>query len=412
MPRPRRPKVLLITPIVPLPLDQGPRETLHSLLGSLDGRFDVTVLTLTSSSSEQEHARELEQHCDRVIPVVAPVAKSTFHRLVYRAFYRIKSTVLRRSLKQIYDCPGALIQAAGVLSSENFDAIVVAYWQLYRVMKLFPAERTVLLTFDIDMLMNHQISLLERQLIKKIQAVRKWLMERPEEIAAYRSASHIWTLTEQDKGVVEKICRDRCPVHVLPFSIDEDFFAPSGMNRDHGEVLFAGWFDDPSNRDALEFFVRKVYPHIDDIPGLSITIIGGNLPEEIGSFGLLPEVEVMGPVPDVRPYLHRASCMVAPQRFGSGLRISVLEAAAAELPLVASKVAMNGLPFVKEEDFLLASEPEEYAQRIREVLSDGVAAARMARSAASRVRNEFGARVQNERVVALVESVMRRDDAT
>ena len=399
-------RILLITPRVPLPVDQGPREMLFSLVRSLAADTDVTLLVQTTSQEELEHARELEQFCERVIPYVAPSTKSSLHRIMYGAFYRLKSTIMRRSLKQIRDCPGALLHAAAMLGDEDFDIVIVSFWQLYRAAKLFPRSNTVLVTFDIDMLMNHQISLLERNLVKKIQAVRKWLMERPEELAAYRVTDHVWAVTQQDAGVVEKICRDRCKVSVLPFAIDIDAFAASGMQRNEGEILFLGRFDDPSNRDALEFFVRKIYPHLDEIRNLSITLVGGNLPDDLCYFGLLPEVEVVSHFSDVRPYLHRAACLVAPQRFGSGLRISILEAAAAGLPIVASKVAMNGLPFEASEDYLLAADPKEYAKMIRQVMEDKEESTTVSISAARRVSGEFGEARQRDRLTAMLNNIV------
>jgi glycosyltransferase involved in cell wall biosynthesis len=372
-----------------------------SLVRMLSGQFDVTVLARAKSKEDMENARELEAFCARVIPVMAPNRKSLFHKILYGMFYQLKSTIIRRSLKQIVDCPGALLREARALSNEPFDLVIVCFWQLHRALKLFPREKTVLVSFEIDLLINHQISLLERNLVKKLQAVRRWLMERPEELAAYRAANRVWVLTESDKDVVDRICRGRSSARVLPFGIDIDFHAPSGMQRNQGEVLFLGRLEEASSRDALEFFVRKIYPHIDDVPGVSITIVGDRLPSEVATFGLLPEVEVVGRVSDIRPYLHRASCLVAPARFGGVLRRSVLGAMAAGLPVVSSPVAMNGLPFEPEKEYLPANEPKEYARQIKRVLEDDDAAGAMAETASRRLRTTFGVESQKASVVAL-----------
>jgi len=377
-----------------------------SLMRTLQGEFDVTLLARAQTQDELEHARELEQYCARFIPVMAPEKRSVFHSAAFGMFYHMKSTIMRRSLKQIYDCPGVLLRAARMLSSEQYDFVIISFWQLYRMAKVFPVGKTALITYDIDMLMNHQISLLERNLVRKVQAVRKWLMERPEELAAYRSTKHVWTVSEPDKSVAEKICRDNCSVAVVPFAIDMDFYAPSGMERNKGEILFLGQLDEASNRDALEFFIRKIYPHLDEIPGLSITIVGGNLPDGLESFGLLSEVEVVGRASDVRPYLHRASCLVAPSRFGGGLRIGLLQAMAAGLPVVSSPVAVNGLPFTAGEEYLSAIEPKEYASQIASLMKDVEVGSAMAARAMQLVDASFGMGSQKSKVAALVRGAM------
>jgi glycosyltransferase involved in cell wall biosynthesis len=377
-----------------------------SLVKALGDEYEITVVALARSGNDFAHARELEQYCSRVIPVTAPHRRSAFHAMIYGVFYQLKSMMVRRSLKGLYDCPGAMVRAAHLLSREHFDLVIISFWQLYRLTAFFPREKTVIVTYDIDLLVNREISLLERNLVKKIQAVRRWLVERTEELAAYRSAGHVWALTELDRAVVKKICRDSCSADVLPFGFDVDFYGPSGMQRNKAELLFVGNLDEAFNRDALDYFIRKIYPHIDDVVGLTITIVGGNLPTELKFFGLLPEVEVIGKVPDARPYLHRASCLVMPLRFGGGLVIHVLEAMAAGLPVVTSSAVMRGIAFEADKDFLLADQAEEFATRIRQVLGDETSAAAMAEAASRRVRELFGLEGQKRKAIAMVRALI------
>jgi glycosyltransferase involved in cell wall biosynthesis len=401
-----RAKILLISPVVPYPPDQRSRVILLSLINALRDEFELTVLARALSKTDLEYAGELESQCDRVVAVMAPHRKSFVHRAAYRLFYQLKSMILRRSLKKLYDCQGVLVRTARELSREHFDLVIISFWQLSETVALFPSDKTLLITPNIDLLVNPEISRLERNLVKKIQAVRKWLREQPEELAAYRSSRHVWTLTAAEKSLVEKICWDSCSVDVMPFGIDVDFFAPSGMQRNKGEVLFLGHLDEPVNLDALDYFVRKIYPHVDDVEGLSITIVGGNLPSELKFFGLLPEVEVVGRVSDVRPYLHRASCLVAPLRFGGGLRIRILEAMAAGLPVVAGRATMSAMPFEKDQEFLAADKPEDYANQIRRVLGDEPTAARLSQEASRGVRERFASTGQARRVVAMVRQLV------
>ena len=133
----------------------------------------------------------------------------------------------------------------------------------------------------------------------------------------------------------------------------------------------------------------------------------GDLPKELEFFGLQPEVEVVGRVPDIRPYLHRASCLVVPLRFGGGLRIRVLEAMAAGLPVVASSVAMAGMPFEAGSEYLLADKPQEYAAHIRHLMEDEQAGPDLARNALKRVRGAYGAESQARRAVEMVRRRIR-----
>lgn len=397
-----RHRVLLIKPVLPYPPNQGTKVASFGVIQALRPHFDVTVLARITSRDETRHARDLEAWCERVVTVMAPSRKSVFHRAAYKLFYHLESALTRRSLKSLYDCPGALMRAARALSKEHFDFVIVEYWQLYRIARYFPPERCALLTHDIDMLVNRQATLLERSLPRKIALLRRWLLEQREEITAYRTVRKIWALTERDKSAVASLSGGRAEVEVMPVGVDTEFFAPSGMRRNPGEVLFMGHMGASFNLDALEFFVREVYPLLAGTPRLSVTIVGGHLPESLEFFGLQSDVEVVGPVPDVKPYLHRASCLVIPLRFGGGLRIRVLEAMSAGIPVVCTGVAVAGMPFKPEKDYMPAESPEEFARAIRRLLADEGLCAAISESARRTVREEYGAATQQRKLVNLV----------
>jgi glycosyltransferase involved in cell wall biosynthesis len=403
-----RQRILIVHPVLPYPPDQGSKVATFGLIRSLADQYDVTVLCKIDSAAELAHAHALEQHCKRVVTVQAPNKRSPVHRLAYKVWYTLVSYVRRRSFKSLYDTPGALLKAARRLSMEDFDLNIVIYWQLYPVFRLLRRDKTILATYDIDLHVNKQLSLHERHLFRKLQTVRNWLIERREEINAYRSVSRVWTLTERDKRDVENITRNECRVDVMPFRLDTAFFAPPGMARNEGELLFLGFLRAPFNRDALEYFVNKIYPHLDDIEGLSITVVGGELPEDLAHFGLNPEVEIVGRVPDIRPYLHRAACIVIPLRFAGGLRIRILEAMAAGVPVVCTAEAIAGMDFEAEEHYLLADTPGECARQIARVLGDRGLAGRLSESAIRAVRERYGAEAQARRTNDLVRSVLAR----
>jgi glycosyltransferase involved in cell wall biosynthesis len=397
-----RPKILLIKPVLPYPPNQGTKVASFGLIKALRDRFDVTVLARITSRGEDHDARELERWCSRVVTVMAPNRKSLAHRVAYKIFYQLKSALFHRSLKGLYDCPGAFLRAAKALSREHFDLVIIEYWQLYRMARYFPPERCVLLTHDIDMYVNWEVTLLERYLPRKIQTLRRWLVERREETAAYRAVRRVWTLTERDRDAVVRIGGGRPIVDVLPVGVDVGFFAPPGMDRNRGEVLFLGHLSASFNRDSLSYFAGSVYPKIKNIPGLSVTVVGGHLPRDLEPFGLQPEVEVVGPVDDVRPYLHRAWCLVVPLRFGGGLRIRILEAMAAGIPVVCTAVAIAGMPFRPGRDYLLAEGPEEMARALENVLGEEDLARSLAASALERVGGLYARDAQQERLVNLV----------
>jgi glycosyltransferase involved in cell wall biosynthesis len=410
-----RQKILLVKPLLPYPPDQGTRVVSFELIRTLEREYDVTVLTRLLDRSEVDAAAALEQHCSRVVTVMAPNRRSPVHRVAYKAWYTLVSLLRRRSMKRLCECPGAFVKAARRLAREPFDCVVIEYWQLFPLLEMFEPERTVLLTHDVEMQVNRQDALMERRLVPKLAKVRRWLLERREETRAYKTARRILALTERDAEAVRRIRgTNRTPaakgatmmsrgVGVLPVGLDIGSYrrGQPGPGRNPREVLFMGAMQATFNRDALEFFVRKVFPHLDDVEGIRVTVVGGALPPHLAYFGRDPRVDVTGRVPDVRSHLARAACLVVPLRFGGGLRIRILEAMMAGTPVVCTAVAIAGMPFEPGRDYLAADEPREIAAQIRRLLDDPALAEEISQNAAAAVERHYAANVQSQSTLEL-----------
>jgi glycosyltransferase involved in cell wall biosynthesis len=391
-----RPRVLLVKPVVPYPPDQGTKLVSFAIVEALAETCDVTVLARTLGPDDDARARELGRACTRVVTVRPGSRRNFFTRVLYRLAYTLRSLATGRSLKSLYDCPGTFIRAARALAREPFDLVIVEYWQLYPLLRVFDPARTVLLTHDIDLLVNRDRALLERGLFARAAALWRWRVEQREEVKAYQAARRVWALTEKDAGAVRRLSRDRAEVAVLPFGLPESRFAPVVPARTGKDVLFLGALGAAFNRDALDHFVRDIHPHLAGIEGIRFTVVGGTLPEDLAFFGRLRNVEVPGHIVDVAPYLARAACLVVPLRYAGGLRIRIIEAMAAGLPVVASPVAVEGMDLEPGRHVLVAGDPAGYRAHIERLLSDRVFAATLAAEASERARAAWGPRARGE----------------
>jgi glycosyltransferase involved in cell wall biosynthesis len=146
------------------------------------------------------------------------------------------------------------------------------------------------------------------------------------------------------------------------------------------------------NEDAMLRFVADTLPRIRrSRPDVTLTVVGRNPPARLRALaGATPGVTVTGGVPDVRPYLERASVFVVPIRIGGGTRLKIFEAMAMEKPVVSTTIGAEGLPVRDGVDALLADHPDAFAAAVLELLADPARAERMGKAAAARVRSEFG----------------------
>ena len=89
-----------------------------------------------------------------------------------------------------------------------------------------------------------------------------------------------------------------------------------------------------------------------------------------------------------------------PLRAGSGTRLKVLEAAAARVPIVATRLASEGLPFEDGTHLLHAETPEEFVAALLRLRREPVLASHLA-EAAWRLAQEHDWRRIGARLVEL-----------
>jgi glycosyltransferase involved in cell wall biosynthesis len=79
---------------------------------------------------------------------------------------------------------------------------------------------------------------------------------------------------------------------------------------------------------------------------------------------------VVGYVEDLTPLFRRARVFVAPLRYGAGVKGKVGQSMAQGLPIVATRVAAEGMNAVVGKDLLVADEPAAFAAAVIRLLDD------------------------------------------
>ena len=116
---------------------------------------------------------------------------------------------------------------------------------------------------------------------------------------------------------------------------------------DPPELVFLGNLFLPHNEDAASTFLRAVLPAIErDGPPVRLRIIGRNAGAGLRELAArFPDTVVLeGFVEDLDAALGRATAVIGPLRFGSGVKIKMLEALARGVPLLVTGVAAEGIP--------------------------------------------------------------------
>jgi sugar transferase (PEP-CTERM/EpsH1 system associated) len=158
---------------------------------------------------------------------------------------------------------------------------------------------------------------------------------------------------------------------VLPNGVDLDYFEPLGDPCQPDTIVFTGKMSYHANTAAALDLVQSIMPHIwARHPQTQVWLVGKDPPDVLRELAEDPRVTVTGTVPDIRPYLGRATVSVSPLRYGVGIQNKVLEAMAMGVPVVTTSNACRALMVERDSHLLVGDSARELAQAVLSLLAD------------------------------------------
>ncbi|MGP8163099.1 MAG: glycosyltransferase [Acidimicrobiales bacterium] len=337
-----RARVLIIDDAVPDPsLGAGSPRMVHAI-GDLtaDGRLAVDVLPLVArSEADPARARALG----------AEVAAGDLEDLLVSSGRRYAAVIVSRP--------------------HNWKA------SIEKLRRLVPGVPVV---YDDEALFHRR---LERQIPFVIDAPTALRVERDatrlaaieREIA--READCVVAISEDEAAFF----RENSPtprnvvVHPPFFAGVSPTPAQLGARRDVGFV--AGWSAgaDSPNADALDWFARRILPHVRArVPGTRLLVTGADPPLNVRRL-VTPAIEFVGRVTSLADFYASVRVVVVPVRYGSGVKMKTVEAVHFGVPTVATTVGAEGIPFDEPDALVVADTPDGFAAHLATLLVDDAA---------------------------------------
>jgi glycosyltransferase involved in cell wall biosynthesis len=189
------------------------------------------------------------------------------------------------------------------------------------------------------------------------------------------------TAEESDKVLNEEVAlADGCDAIICVTDAEADAFRahhtapvyvlshPAEPRRSPGfehrlGFLFVGRLLEPEapNWRGLNWFIREVWPKIRSSLPLNGQLIVAGHTHHPSSELHAPGVRLIGPAADLDPIYDAARVFVAPINFAAGVPIKILEATAAGLPTVGTRLMARQLSWIPGIDIAAEDEPSAFA---------------------------------------------------
>jgi glycosyltransferase involved in cell wall biosynthesis len=351
-------KILFVTPYVPTA-----RLRPHYFIKQIANKgHSITVVCLVQPNWEFRFIDDLYPLCEAAYPVFPNLLNQYFQGIISLPS-RIPFSVAFSSSYEL----NTLLQQ--ILRKGKFDLIHTEFIraaqytaQINVIPKLFDAVDSLTLAYD-RALKNRYTRFAHRVL-----AFEEWLKLRYYEP---RMLQHF------DRAIVSSpadqvyLTGNVTNVDVVPNGVDLEYFHWYDCDIEVKSLVFLGKMNYYVNIDSIFYFKKYIYPLIKaKQPKVSLSIVGWNPTKSILSLARDSSVIIIGGVPDVRPYLARATVAIAPMISGSGIQNKILQAMAVGTPVVSTSLACQALQVINGEHLIIADTPQDFADAVTNLLND------------------------------------------
>lgn len=359
-----KPDILVLAHRVPYPLDKGDRIRTFNLLRFLSCRASVHLACLADEPVRAEAMQALAGVCHRLH--IVPLGKTS------RSLRAMGSLICGRTITQGAFSSGGLRHLLRQwLKDSKFHAVMGTASSMAPYLRVPELANVpaVLDLMDVDSEKWFDYSRARSWPLSWVFRTEGGRLRRLEtEMAQWARAVMLVSEAEAD------VFRSFCPwkeVHAVSNGVDLDYFQPAAEQSAQAGCAFVGALDYFPNVDAAIWFCREVWPSIHrHHPESTFRLVGRRPTAAMQRLSEVPGVELVGEVPDVRPFVSRAAVVVAPLRIARGLQNKVLEALAMGKAVVASPPALAALQCRPGVDLLAASSAAEWIQTILRLLDN------------------------------------------
>jgi polysaccharide biosynthesis protein PslH len=358
-----RASALLLAPEAPYPPAGGGSLRTASLVEHLARGYETDIIVFHEPGAEDPRKRFPAGLVRSVAVIELPAHRRSPAARVWRNAMRVTRRV--PPLVDRFAGFGAAVEAA--IGKRRYDlGIVEHFWCAPYGEQFEPAcGRTVLDLHNVESVLHERCAAADggaAGFAHRVFAEASRQMER-EWLPRY---GQVLAASHEDARAARAVAPG-ANLAVYPNAIPECAPPP---RADEEAIVFSGNLEYHPNRSAVRFFAREIWPRLRaEWPRLVWRLVGKN-PHAVMEFTAGdPRIEVTGPVGDAVAELARSRVAVAPLLAGSGTRLKILEAWAAGVPVVSTRLGAEGLGARDGEHLLLADGAGYFAAAVARLLA-------------------------------------------
>jgi glycosyltransferase involved in cell wall biosynthesis len=339
----------------------------------------VYLASITRSPFDQTETSPLTELCEGIYTAFEP---RTFRRKVVDCM----TSLLGSRPITVLACTSQALTATlpGLLAQWNIDWI--AAQELY-IADMLPFEQTAIpIWLDAH---NCEALVLERTAAtQQSRLVSLFTRRQQRKMLAFETmtaskVSGVFAVSETEQEFFSAINPN---THLLPNGI-------SGLHEESEDptydLLFTGTLAYPPNRHGLLWFLQHVWPTVrEQRPDTRLCIVARSPDTSLLRYASA-HIQFITDAEDIFTYLARSRIAIVPLHAGGGTRFKILEAFAANVPVISTPIGAEGIAAIRDEHLRIAQDSSQFAAQILDLLAHPAEANAMATRAAALVNATY-----------------------
>jgi sugar transferase (PEP-CTERM/EpsH1 system associated) len=354
--------ILFIANRFPYPPFRGDKLKIYNLTKRLAAKHDLYLVTFYESRDELNYLKDIQPFFKEIELVYLPKWRSILngipalfsHTPLQVAYFR--SSKMKRMVKLAMD-------------RYNIDVIHTQHLRMSQYTKHLNVPKILDLP-DAFSLYFKRRNETDRPFINRlIDTIEIGRLTRAEKVITKYDKTLVCSV--EDQKYLEQLHNTQ-NIDILLNGVDlSTFDVGQGHNYSHNQtLLFTGNMDYAPNVDAVQYFVKEMWPAISEANPTTKFIIAGQRPVDAVKKLVTDRIEVTGFIPNLKDMYVDASVVIAPLRFGAGTQNKVLEAMAMGVPAVCTHIGFEGLQIQSGQGVIMAKEKSQFILEVNMLLSD------------------------------------------